>query len=139
MAERLACPRTTFRPYNTSRLCPAPRSVVPATRADRFRRLSLGEGRGESKANLVLSGAPRLRACTVSLRDPEGVRHTVTVHAESLFEAAAHALAAFRKGWAADAHTPNAIIRVEGHLPSVFHDGPFRAIERRLRGHRGED
>jgi hypothetical protein len=44
------------------------------------------------------------RNCTVSIRDTEGVTHTVQVQGSSLFEAAAQAVAAFHEqGWAADA------------------------------------
>jgi hypothetical protein len=78
---------------------------------------------------------PPLRACTVSLRDPEGVTHATTVHAETLFEAAAHALSAFRKeGWAAEGLTANAVLRVEVHLPAVVHDVPLRAVEQWPKG-----
>jgi hypothetical protein len=59
------------------------------------------------------------RNCTVSLRDTDGVTHTVQVQGSSLFEAAAHAVAAFREqGWAAEALTPMAVLRVEVHAPS---------------------
>jgi hypothetical protein len=37
------------------------------------------------------------RICTVSVRDLEGVTHTVQVQGESLFEAAARGVAAFRE------------------------------------------
>lgn len=73
------------------------------------------------------------RTCTVSLRDPEGITHTVRVEGESLFEAAALAVGAFREqGWAADALTANAILRVEVHLPTVVHEVPMKAVERWL-------
>lgn len=40
------------------------------------------------------------RTCLVTFRDPEGVRHTVEVSAESLYEAAALGLAAMkREAW----------------------------------------
>jgi hypothetical protein len=76
------------------------------------------------------------RACTVSVRDPEGITHTVQVQvqASGLYEAAARALAAFREqGWATDALTPNATLRVEVHAPSVVHEVPLRAVERWIR------
>ncbi len=41
-----------------------------------------------------------VRLCTVSLTDPSGIRHTVEVQAESLYEAAALGLAALkREAW----------------------------------------
>jgi hypothetical protein len=76
----------------------------------------------------------QLRSCTVSIRDLEGVTHTVRVEGESLFEAAARAVAAFREqGWAADALTANAVLHIEVHAPSVVHEVPLRAVERWLR------
>jgi hypothetical protein len=69
----------------------------------------------------------------VSLRDLDGVTHTVTVQGSSLYEAAARAVAAFREqGWAADALTPNATLRVEVHAPPVVHEVPLQAVERWL-------
>jgi hypothetical protein len=57
----------------------------------------------------------------------------VTVHGKSLFEAAALGVAAFRQeGWAADALTANAVLRVEVHLPTIVHD-MLKAVERWLR------
>jgi hypothetical protein len=65
------------------------------------------------------------RNCTVSIRDTEGVLHTVQVEGSSLFEAAAHAVAAFREQqWAGGALGPAAVLRVEVHAPSVVHEVP---------------
>jgi hypothetical protein len=75
-----------------------------------------------------------LRTCRVSLRDPEGVVHSVEVQADSLYEAAAAAMAAFREqGWAAQALTPAAKLRVEVMPPAVVHEVPVAAVERWLR------
>jgi hypothetical protein len=69
----------------------------------------------------------------VSLTDPEGITHSVTVPAESLFEAAAAAVTAFRQeGWAVDALTPAAVLRVEVQPPPISHDVPLRAVDRWL-------
>jgi hypothetical protein len=77
---------------------------------------------------------PLPRNCTVSVRDIEGVAHTVRVQGSSLFEAAAHAVAAFREqDWGAEALTPAAVLRVEVHAPSVVHEVPLKAVERWLR------
>lgn len=80
----------------------------------------------------VLSfGVPPLRTCRVTLKDVEGVAHHVEVQAASLFEAGAIAVAAFRQhGWAIDALTPAATLRIEVHLPPIAHDVPLKAIER---------
>ena len=73
---------------------------------------------------------PALR-CLVSVTDSDGVRHSVTVSAGSLFEAAAAGVAAFRReGWAATALTSNATVRVKVQPPPVVHDVPLETIER---------
>jgi len=82
---------------------------------------------------MLSSSVRQPHTCTVSVRDVEGTTHTVQVQGESLFEAAARALSAFREqGWAADALTPNAVLRVEVHLPTIVHEVPLKAVERWL-------
>ena len=67
----------------------------------------------------------------MTLKDVEGVAHHVEVQAASLFEAGAVAIAAFRQhGWAIDALTPAATLRIEVRLPPIAHDVPLKAIER---------
>ena len=67
----------------------------------------------------------------MSVRDTEGVTHSVEVHAATLFEAAAAALAAFRQeAWAAGALTAHAVMRVEVPMPAVVHEVPLQAVER---------
>lgn len=74
------------------------------------------------------------RRCTISVRDPEGLTHTVQVQASSLYEAAARGVAAFREqGWAAGALTATAVLRVEVHAPAIVHEVPLKAVERWLR------
>jgi hypothetical protein len=73
---------------------------------------------------------PVLR-CLVSVTDSEGVKHSVTLSAATLFEAAAAGVAAFRReSWAAAALTSNARVRVEVQPPPIVHDVPLKAIER---------
>lgn len=68
------------------------------------------------------------------MKDLEGASHQVEVLASTLYEAAAAALAAFRQqGWAEDALTPNAVLRVEVQLPPVVHEVPLKAVERWVR------
>jgi hypothetical protein len=51
-------------------------------------------------ANVIRSAAVALRMCTVSFSGPSGIRHSVDVTAESLYEAAALGVSALRKsGW----------------------------------------
>jgi hypothetical protein len=72
------------------------------------------------------------RTGSVSVRDIEGVTHTVQVQGSSLFEAAARAVAAFREqDW--EALTPASVLRVEVHAPPVVHDVPLKSVERWLR------
>jgi hypothetical protein len=72
-----------------------------------------------------------VRTCTVSLRDVENVTHSVEVQAETLFEAAAAALAVFSaQSWAAAALTAAAVLRIEVHSPAVVHTVPLGALER---------
>jgi hypothetical protein len=71
------------------------------------------------------------RRCLVTIADSDGVCHSVEVTAGSVFEAAAEAVKLFRlEGWAAEALTPAARLRVEVRLPPVVHDVPLRALER---------
>ena len=75
-----------------------------------------------------------LRSCHVSVQDVEGITHSVEVQAESLFEAAAAAMALFKQhGWATSALTPRAALRIEVQLPSVVHEVPLAAVERWVR------
>lgn len=63
----------------------------------------------------------------------DGVAHQVDVQGSTLFEAAAAAITSFRQqGWAANALTGNAILRVEVQLPTVVHEVPLKAVERWL-------
>jgi hypothetical protein len=41
---------------------------------------------------------PNVRSCLVSFTDAEGIEHSIRVPAESLYEAAIEAMAAFRRG-----------------------------------------
>jgi hypothetical protein len=67
----------------------------------------------------------------VTVVDLDGVRHAVTVEGDSLYEAAAAALAAFRQEpWAAAALTPTATLHVEVHSPATMHAVPLKALER---------
>jgi hypothetical protein len=65
------------------------------------------EGLGQAAGSMV--NASRLRNCTVSVQDTDGVTHRAQAQAESAFEAAARGVAAFREeGWATKALTANA-------------------------------
>jgi hypothetical protein len=71
----------------------------------------------------------------VSVTDLNGTTHSVTVHAETLFEAAAAAVGAFRQEpWAAEALMPNAVLRVEVQPRPVVHDVALKAVDRWVKG-----
>lgn len=75
-----------------------------------------------------------LRSCSITLTDPKGVRHTVDVTAESLFEAAAVALAIFKKdGWT-DPVGSAARLEVKVAEPAVTHTVSVMQIQRWLQG-----
>jgi hypothetical protein len=83
---------------------------------------------------VVSSNVPP-RKCLVSIRDLDGVTHSVTVSGATLFEAAAAAIALFKQEqWARAALTMNAVLRIEVQLPPVIHDVPLKAVERWVNG-----
>ena len=82
---------------------------------------------------VTLSTMP-VQTCGVSFVDSRGVRHTVDVLAESLFEAAALGLAAFKKdGWT-DPVGPATKIEVEVRTPAVRHSVSILQVQRWLQG-----
>jgi len=77
----------------------------------------------------VVSSGVASRLCLVSVRDLDGITHSVTVNGATLFEAAAAAIAIFRQEpWAAAALTRNAVLRIEVPLPPVVHDVPLKSV-----------
>ena len=61
-------------------------------------------------------------SCTVAFTDPEGVRHSVQISAESLFEAAATALKAFQNATNVDCKPGGAtVLEVSVSPPVVTH------------------
>jgi hypothetical protein len=46
----------------------------------------------------IIKAAPTVRSCLVSFTDAEAIEHSIRVPAESLYEAAIEAMAAFRRG-----------------------------------------
>lgn len=75
-----------------------------------------------------------VQTCIVTLTDSRGVRHTVDVVAESLFEAAGLALVAFKQdGWT-ESFGPATRIEVEVRPPAVRHLVSVLQIQRWLQG-----
>jgi hypothetical protein len=75
-----------------------------------------------------------MRLCTVSFKDPRGIRHSVDVEAESLFEAVVFAVSRFRKDpWAGQIATAT-LLDVEVREPSTTHSITLQQVERWLGG-----
>jgi hypothetical protein len=87
-----------------------------------------GALRGEERANLDKLSIVPVRAC-VSFTDNEGIRHSVTVQAETLYEAVA---LAFREHDCAPG--PASTIEVEARSPSVTHTVRMAKVQDWLNG-----
>lgn len=71
------------------------------------------------------------KACIVSFIDHRGVRHSVRVRAESLFEAAAAALAEFREcGWIEAQPGPATQLEVKVRGPATKHAVSVQQVQR---------
>ena len=74
-----------------------------------------------------------IRTCTVSCRDLRGVEHTVDVTVDSLYEAVAQGLRAFRENdWVDDIGRGQTTITVVVRQPEVKHKVRIRDFERWL-------
>ena len=71
-----------------------------------------------------------LQTCTVSFTGPSGVRHSVEVTAESIYEAAALGVSALRKGAWADAIAPGTELEIQVREPATCHRLTVRQIQR---------
>lgn len=75
-----------------------------------------------------------LRTCAVSFRDHRGIRHTVDVQAESLFEAAVLAVQQFRQDPWLERIGPATVLDVEVRQPATRHAVSLQQVERWLAG-----
>jgi hypothetical protein len=88
---------------------------------------------GEEKTNLVRLRRMGLRNCKVSCRDLSGIEHTVEVSADSLYEAVAQALRAFRESdWVGDLAGGQFTISVIVKNPEIEHRVRVQDFERWL-------
>ncbi len=72
---------------------------------------------------------PELRTCRVSFQDAEGIAHSVEVTAQSLFEAAALAIKAFRAAeWMQSGPASGAVLEVSVLHPIAKHRIPLRTL-----------
>jgi hypothetical protein len=71
----------------------------------------------------------RRQQCKVSFSDPEGLEHSVEVSAESLYEAAARAIAEFRKAELMEYPPgPAVTLKVEVRPPATTHVVPYSRV-----------
>ena len=71
------------------------------------------------------------RACTVSFSGPDGIRHSVNVQAESLYEAVVLAIRAFREHECAPG--AGSQLEVEARSPAVTHTVSMAKVQDWLR------
>lgn len=74
--------------------------------------------------------AVAVRTCTVSFTGPSGIRHSVDVLAESLFEAGALGVSAFRRSGWADVIAPGTELDIAVREPPVSHRITLQQIQR---------
>ena len=79
---------------------------------------------------MIRCRAVALRTCTVSFTGPSGLRHSVEVTAESIYEAAALVVSALKhSGWA-DAVAPGTELEVQVREPPTCHRLTVQQIHR---------
>ena len=77
-----------------------------------------------------MSLVPTARLCLVSFTDSEGIRHSVEVAANSLYEAAALAIGEFRRcGFTAGAPGPATRLTVSVKPPATTHEVSVLKVE----------
>ena len=83
---------------------------------------------------MVGSHPVAVRACTVSFTDARGIRHSVAVEAESLYEAVVLAVNRFRQDPWMETVGEAYILDVEIRPPSTSHSLSLKQVERWLGG-----
>ena len=83
-------------------------------------------------------GTVALRTCTISFTGPSGVRHSVDVTAESVYEAAALGVSALKKDTWVDVVAPGSDIEVRVSEPAVCAEAD-PSLVRRCRCQPGRD
>jgi hypothetical protein len=75
------------------------------------------------------------RTCLVTLTDSRGIRHSVEVTAESLFEAGVLAVSAFRKaGWVEEPPGVASRLEIEVREPAMKHTVTLAQLQRWANG-----
>jgi hypothetical protein len=88
----------------------------------------------ENKERMSCYSAPvvALRVCAVSFIGPSGIRHSVEVEAESLYEAAVLAVQRFRQDIWGEAVGSGTTLAVEIREPATKHSLTLQQVERWL-------
>jgi hypothetical protein len=73
-----------------------------------------------------------LRTCTVSFQGVSGIRHSVDVEADSLYEAAVMAVARFRQDVWGEAIAPGTKLQVEVREPATSHSVTLAQVDKWL-------
>jgi hypothetical protein len=77
----------------------------------------------------VLACGVAVRACTVSFKGVSGVRHSIDVEADSLYEAAIKAVARFREDPWMEQVAPATVLDVEIREPATKHSVSLHQLE----------
>jgi hypothetical protein len=80
--------------------------------------------------NVLRSATVALRTCTVSFTGPSGIRHSVDVTAESVYEAAALGVSALKKSGWADVVAPGTELEIQVREPPTCHCITVQQIHR---------
>jgi hypothetical protein len=84
-----------------------------------------------TKRNICYPDRVPPRSCVVTLSDSRGIRHSVEVTAESLFEAGVLAVTTFRKaGWVEEAPGLASRLEIEVREPAVKHTITLAQLQR---------
>ena len=96
-----------------------------------LRAVSANSCRTNTKRNICYPDRVPPRSCVVTLTDSRGIRHSVEVTAESLFEAGVLAVTTFRKaGWVEEAPGLASRLEIEVREPAVKHTVTLAQLQR---------
>jgi hypothetical protein len=89
----------------------------------------------KQKRNICYPDPVPPRVCVVTITDSRGIKHSVEVTAESLFEAGVLAIGTLRKaGWIEESPGPGTRLEIEVREPSVTHTVTIQQLHRWVSG-----
>jgi hypothetical protein len=88
----------------------------------------------EKKTKVLRSSSVGVRVCTVSFQDRRGIRHSVDVEAESLYEAVVFAVRRFRGDIWAEQVAKGTLLDVEVREPATKYSISLQQVEGWLAG-----